>query len=176
MKRIANASMLSNVAISLALLAASVGLTWSLGTEAEAGEPANQSIGGKPFRVSESVKKYCAADPKIMMCAQAMPLLAAMLEEPRDPQWAARVEALIEKSMRVGGKQWIQIRALECRSIHCALEYAVYVNDLDHDVDGSEELERLMDPLTGIVIPEMNSASGKPMMVSVLVWQKRQNN
>ena len=102
-----------------------------------------------------------------------MPLLAAMLAEARDPQWAAPMEALIAKSMRVGGKEWVQIRALECRSTHCALEYAVYLDDLDHDVDGSEELERLMDPLGGIVAPEMPHGSGKPMMVSVLVWKRR---
>lgn len=134
---------------------------------------ANQSVIGKPFRVSDSVSRYCEAGPKIAMCAQAMPLLASMRTEPRDPQWAAPMEALIAKSMRVGGKDWVQIRALECRSTRCALEYAVYVNDLDHDVDGSEELERLMDPQGGIVIPEMSPGSGKPMMVTVLVWQKR---
>jgi len=135
---------------------------------------ANQStVIGKPFRISDSVKEYCEAAPKIMMCEQTLPLLAAMLAEARDPRWAAPMEALIAKSMRVGGKEWVQIRALECRSAHCALEYAVYLDDLDHDVDGSEDLERLMEPLGGIVAPEMNQGLGKPMMVSVLVWKKR---
>lgn len=115
----------------------------------------------------------CAMAPKIMMCEQAMPLLAAMQAETRDPQWAAPMEALIAKSMRVGGKGWAQIRALECRSTHCALEYAVYLDDLDHNADGSEELERLMEPLGGIVAPEMPQGLGKPMMVSVLVWKRR---
>jgi hypothetical protein len=95
-----------------------------------------------------------------------------MRAEPRDPKWAVPMEALIEKFMRLDGKQWVQIRALECRSTYCALEDAVYVDDLDHEVDGSEELERLMDPITGIMVPEMNTASGKPMMVSVLIWRR----
>jgi len=71
--------------------------------------------------------------------------------------------------MRVDGKEWVQIRALECRSTHCALEYAVRVDDLDHDVDGSEELERLAEPVDGVIAAEV----GTRMMVSVLIWQKR---
>jgi len=63
----------------------------------------------------------------------------------------------------------VQIRALECRSTHCALEYAVRVDDLDHDVDGSEELERLVEPVGGVIAPEV----GTRMMVNVLIWQKR---
>jgi hypothetical protein len=157
-------TMLSNLSIALVLV----------GAAAQAREPADQpAVIGKPFRISDSVKKYCEAGPNILMCEQTMPLLAALKAEPRDPKWAVPMEALIEKSMRVGGKEWARIRALECRSTRCALEYAVPVNDLDHDVDGSEELERLMDPLGGIVAPEMNPVLARPMMVSVLVWQKR---
>jgi hypothetical protein len=108
-----------------------------------------------------------------MMCDQALPLLAALRAETRDPQWAAPMEALIAKSMQVGGRQWVQIRALECRRTRCALEYAVDVKDLDHDVDGDQELERLMEPVGGIVAPEVSLLLGKGMMVSVLVWSKR---
>jgi len=173
MKPVSSASKWT-VAIVVGLAGAAGVLAWSFGDEAEAREPANHSaVVGKPFQISDSVKKFCETDAQIMMCEQTMPLLAAMRAEPRDPNWAVPMEALIEKFMRVGGKPWVQIRALECRGTYCALEYAVYVNDLDHDVDGDEELERLLDPLTGIVIPEMDSGSGKPMMVSVLVWRKR---
>jgi len=133
----------------------------ALGLAGAANQP---TVIGKPFRISDSVKEYCEAAPKIMMCEQTEPLLAAMLAETRDPRWAAPMEALIAKSMRVGGKDWVQIRALK---------YAVYLDDLDHDLDGSEDLEQLMEPLGGIVAPEMNQGLGKPMMVSVLVWQKR---
>jgi len=47
------------------------------------------------------------------------------------------------------------------------------VNDLDHDVDGDQELERLMEPVGGIVAPEVSLVLGKGMMVSVLFWSKR---
>jgi hypothetical protein len=108
------------------------------------------------------------------MCEQAMPLLAAMHSEPRDPRWAVPMEALVAKSMQVGGKDWVQIRALECRSTRCALEYAVYVDDLDHDVDGDQDLERLMEPVGGMVAPEVSQGgSGRGLMVSVLFWTKR---
>ena len=131
------------------------------------------AVVGRPFQISDSVKKACAAGPTVTMCEQTLPMLAAMRAEPRNGPWAASMEALIERSMRVGGKQWVQIRALECRTTYCALEYAVDANDLDHDVDGSEELERLLNPLSGIVAPEVNPAAGNSKMVSVLVWHKR---
>jgi hypothetical protein len=158
---------------SISLGLASAVLIWSFGAGAAAGEPANQSgVIGKPFRISDSVKEYCDIRPRPMMCDQALPLLAALRAETRDPRWAAPMEALIAKSMQVGGRQWVQIRSLECRSTRCALEYAVYVNDLDHDVDGNQELERLMEPVGGIVAPEVSLIQGKGMMVSVLIWSK----
>jgi hypothetical protein len=159
------------VAITLGLAGAAVGFTWYFATQAEGREPANHSaVIVKPFQISDSVKEYCGgAAAKSMMCEQIKPLLAAMLSEVREPRWAGPIEALIGKSMRVDGKEWVQIRALECRSTYCALEYAVRVDDLDHDVDGSEELERLVEPVGGIMAPEV----GTRMMVSVLVWQKR---
>ena len=55
-------------------------------------------------------------------------------------------------------------------ALNCALEYAVYLDDLDHDVDGSEELERLMEPLGGIVAPEVPQG-WEARLVSVLVWK-----
>jgi hypothetical protein len=82
------------------------GLTWFFGAHAIAGEPANQfAVVWRPFRISASVKEYCEARPPPMMCEQSMLLLAAMLSEARDPRWAAPMEALIAKSMRVGGKE-----------------------------------------------------------------------
>jgi hypothetical protein len=48
----------------------------------------------------------------------------------------------------------------------------VYVDDLDHDVDGDAELERLMEPVGGIVAPEVKQDFRKGMFVSVLFWTK----
>jgi len=164
----------NKVVIALALMCGGLGLTSLFGGQVEAREPANQfAVIGQTFQISKSVKEYCEVRPEPMMCAQAMPLLAAMRSERRNPQWAAPMEALIAKSMRVGGKEWVQIRALECRSTRCALEYAVYVDDLNHDVDGDQEFERLMEPVGGIVAPEVNQGVGRHMMVSVLFWARR---
>ena len=82
------------------------------------------------------------------------------------------METLIEKSMRVEGKAWIEIRALECRRTLCALEYAVPVGDLSRDVDGSEELDRLVEAVGGVVIPELPSGTGQGKIVTVLLWRK----
>jgi hypothetical protein len=161
-------------ATALGLVITGVGFIWFFGAQANAGDPPNQSaMIGRPFQISKSVMEFCEARPQPMMCEQAMPLLAAMRSEKRDPHWAAPLEALIATSMRVGGKDWVQIRALECRSTHCALEYAVYVDDLNHDVDGDKELERRMEPVGGIVAPELKPGSNRGSMVSVLIWTKR---
>jgi hypothetical protein len=128
---------------------------------------------GKPFKVSDAVTTYCAMQPPLMMCQMFAPQLAEFLAESRDAAWAAPMEKLIVKSMRVGGKQWTEIRALECRRTLCALEYAVPVDDLNHNVDGDADLDRLMEPEGGVMAPELPSGMGAGKMVSVLIWRKR---
>ena len=143
----------------------------ALAAASSSGNP--EDVIGKPFRVSESVKSYCAMQPPVMMCVAFGPQLAEFMREEREASWAVPAEMLIEKSMRVGGQRRVEIRALECRHTLCALEYAVPVDDLDHDADGSEELERLMEPVGGVVVPELPTGSGKGKFVSVLFWRKR---
>jgi hypothetical protein len=138
-----------------------------------AGEtPDRSAVIGRPFKISKSIREYCETAPPPMMCAQAMPLLAAMSSERRDITWAPRMEALIQKSMLVDGKPWIEIRALECRSTRCGLEYAVKVDDLGRDVDGSAELDRLLEPVGGIVAPELGPGLKGGRLVSVIFWTK----
>jgi hypothetical protein len=119
------------------------------------------------------VTQYCATKPIPTMCEVIEPLLAEFLAESRDAKWAAPMETRIAKSMLVDGKPWVEIRALECRRMRCALEYAVSVDDLDHDVDGDAELDRLMEPVGGIMAPEPPSASAKGKLISVLIWRRR---
>jgi hypothetical protein len=152
-----------------------IALVAFLAPPSTAGEPPDQrAVVGQPFRPSKSVLEYCGMKPPPMMCTQALPLLASMSSEARDAAWAARMEALIEKFTRVDGRKWVGIRALECRSTLCALEYAVDVGDLDHEFDGNAELERLMDPIGGIVAPELGPDRRGGRMVSIMIWKKRQ--
>ena len=44
---------------------------------------------------------------------------------------------------------------------------------MDHDADGSEELERLLEPVGGVVVPELPKGPAKGKFVSVLFWRKR---
>jgi hypothetical protein len=135
--------------------------------------PSNQSdVIGKPFRVSASVTDYCASEPRLTMCEAFEPLLAKFLAESRDASWAAPVERLIEASMRVKGKARVLIRALECRRTLCALEYVAFLDDMDFEVDGSEELSRLMEPVGGVMAPELPGKDLRGKMISVLIWRK----
>jgi hypothetical protein len=154
---------------------AGITLAWLAAPDSSAAEPARSQASaiGKPFRVSDSVTRFCATRPIVPMCEAFAPRLAELLAEPRDARWAAPVEALIARSMLVDGKPWVQIRALECRRTLCALEYAVPADDLDHDVDGNAELEQFMEPVSGVVVPEPASGPGKSRMVSVLIWLRR---
>ena len=147
-------------------------LGFLVGQAAYASEAKVSAI-GKPFRVSHSVVRYCAQKPIVTMCEVFEPQMAEFLAESRDAKWAAPMETRIAKSMLVDGKPWAEIRALECRRTRCALEYAVSIDDLDHDVDGDAELDRLMDPAGGVVVPEPPSDSGKGKMISVLIWRRR---
>lgn len=134
--------------------------------------PPNQSRIGAPFRVSDSVTTYCSEPSTLMMCEAFKPQIAEFLAQKRDAAWARTIEPLIEKSMLVKGKPRAVIRALECRRTMCALEYAVFVDDLDHDVDGNQELSRLMEPVGGVMAPELPGADGRAKIVSVLIWRK----
>ena len=134
--------------------------------------PNQSGVIGKPFHVSASVTAFCALKPPAPMCEAFAPQLAEFLAESRDDRWAAPVERLIAKSMLVKGKPWAQIRALECRRTRCALEYAVNAKDLGADVDGNEELDRLMESTGGVMVPDPSSTSGGGMLVSVLIWRK----
>lgn len=157
------------------VLVASVMLAWVAGFDSIAGESQGDqpAVIGKPFRVSASVTSYCAMQPRLMMCEAFEPQLAEFLAETRDARWAAPVERLIARSMLVNGRPWAQIRALECRSTRCALEYAVAVDDLGRDVDGDEELDKLMEPVGGVaLVPELPAGPGKGVFVNVLIWRK----
>jgi hypothetical protein len=162
--------------LTIPAMVAVVMLTWLSGLVSTAGETRRDqsAVIGKTFRISDAVSAYCAMKPVVMMCEAFAPQLAEFLAEPRDAEWAAPVERLIAKSMLVDGRRWAEIRALECRRTRCALEYAVSTEDLGRNVDGDAELDRLMEPIGGVMAPELTSGSAKGgMWVSVLIWRKR---
>ncbi len=146
-----------------------------LATVSSAAETQNELPGtiGKPFRVSASVTEYCSMKPPLMMCELYAPVLAEFFAETRDARWAPPVEILIFKSMLVKGLPRSEIRALECRRTYCALEYAVEVDDMEHNIDGNDELDKLMEPVTGVMAPELPTNRRRGKIVSVLIWRKR---
>jgi hypothetical protein len=156
------------------MFVAAVTLVWLLALDSTAASATrNLSTIGRPFRVSKSVTEFCAMKPVPVMCETFKPQLAELLAEARDVQWAPPMEKLIAKSMLMNGRPWVEIRALECRRVRCALDYAVSVDDLNHTVDGNAELDQLMEPEGGVTVPEPASGSSKGMMVSVIIWRTR---
>lgn len=82
------------------------------------------SVVGRPFPVSESVKTYCHKDVvnrRPSLCLDVFDLLPQFSREPRDPKWAAEMEAdLGEIVTNEPGDH--TIRVIECRRTLCAME------------------------------------------------------
>ena len=135
--------------------------------------PPNQSVVGRPFRVSAAVTTYCAELAGLAMCEAFKPQITEFFAEKREADWARAVEPLIARSLLVRGKSWAVIRSLECRRTLCALEYAVFTDDLDREADGSEELARQVEPTGGVMAPELPGSDGRAKIVSVLIFRKR---
>lgn len=80
----------------------------------------DQSVVGRPFEISESVINRCKED--VIECPLVMASVAKMTAEPRDIQWAKKMEERLQAAadMEVAG-QYV-IRNLECRTSTCIVE------------------------------------------------------
>jgi len=133
----------------------------SLGHVADAKEQLNRSMVGLPFERSPSVVNSCD-HVRNDLCKQLDRFLERMSAEPRDPDWAPRMEQFIVRSLAVEEEGALRIRALECRKTRCALEVASEaqqygiqktwdLGDVDLKETGAAALGAERDPSTGLV-------------------------
>lgn len=81
---------------------------------------------GRPFRVSKSIENDCKwmlQQGSSEACDDTHEFLKEMAEEPRDPNWANRMEKQLRHYVATETPGF-DIRALECRESRCALEVA----------------------------------------------------
>jgi hypothetical protein len=81
----------------------------------------DQSVVGRPFEISESVINGCKAIV-IEECRVVMASVAKMAAEPRDTQWAKKMEERLQTAADMEGGGKYLIRNLECRTSTCIVE------------------------------------------------------
>jgi hypothetical protein len=85
----------------------------------------DKSVKGQTFEISASVKEGCKSDT--IECPLVMASVKRMAEEPRDIDWAAKMEATIQSAFDSQGSDKFVIRNVECRTSICILEVEVHV-------------------------------------------------
>jgi hypothetical protein len=125
------------------------------------------------LQIPQEIRAQCQPPNSALACEDVQEFLDAMNAESRDDNWAKAMEARIRKAMRVEGKDFVEVRELQCRRARCVLVYSHPRKDVDPQFDGDESLDKLMDVRTGAVGHETAPGGGSPKAVSLLAWQKR---
>jgi hypothetical protein len=84
----------------------------------------DESVVGQVFQVSDSVKEGCKSDT--IECPLVMASVARMAKEPRDIDWAPRMEEKLQAAVDMQGPGKYVIRNVECRTSTCILEVEVH--------------------------------------------------
>jgi hypothetical protein len=84
----------------------------------------DRSVKGQTFEISTSVKEGCKSDT--VECPLVMTSVRRMAEEPRDLDWAAKMEATIQSAFDSQGPDKYVVRNVECRTSICILEVEVH--------------------------------------------------
>ena len=87
----------------------------------------DNSVVGRPFEISSSVREGCKSDT--IECPLVMESVAKMVKEPRDIEWAARMEETLQAAVDSGNAGKYSIRNVEGRTSTCILEIEVRVPD-----------------------------------------------
>jgi hypothetical protein len=87
----------------------------------------DESVVGQAFQISASVRDGCVGEN--IECPLVMASVAKMVSEPRDIEWAARMEEILQAAADKAGYGKFSIRNVECRASICILEIAVRVHE-----------------------------------------------
>jgi hypothetical protein len=80
----------------------------------------DESVVDQPFQISSSIREGCKSDT--IECPLVMASAARMAKEPRDIDWAAKMEERIQAAVDMQAAGNFVIRNLECRTSICILE------------------------------------------------------
>jgi hypothetical protein len=129
----------------------------------------DRSVVGQPFQLSPSVIQSCKSDG--VECRLMMKSVAEMVQQPRDIDWATRMEAKLQASVDVEGPDKYVIRNLECRTSTCLLEVEVRVPGA---------FPRYQDAITAALMPNVmvqgepeQDSSGGRLIVELMDFKRR---
>lgn len=106
------------------------------------------------FQLSATLRNFCSQD-QILMCQQTNAFVAAMAEAARDDTWASDTEVQLRRAFEDAGQGKVEVRALQCRSTRCALEYAIDMKAIQAGFEMNPEFPASIEPATGAFTYEL---------------------
>jgi hypothetical protein len=130
----------------------------------------DESVVGQAFQVSASVREGCTRDA--IECPLVMDSVARMIKEPRDIDWAAKMEEKIQGAVDIQGPGKYVIRNLECRTSICILEVEIHVPGAFNGRYEDAIFSSLRPNALTIGVPEYDP-SGVPFSVELMDFARR---
>jgi hypothetical protein len=129
----------------------------------------DKSVIGQPFEISASVKAVCKYDT--IECPLVMASVKRMAEEPRDVDWAAKMEATIQSAFDSEGPGKFVIRNVECRTSICILEVEVHVQGTSIRYESA--ISSSLRPHAMTFAPRVYDSSGESYSVELMDFERR---
>ena len=138
-------------------------------SDARAPSRIDQAVVGQPFQISASLKEGCKSDT--VECPLVMASVARMVNEPRDIDWAIKMEEKIQSAVDKQRPGRYVIRNLECRTTTCILEVESHDGSFVARYDGAITSSLRPNGLT-IGVSEYDS-SGASYRLELMDFERR---
>jgi len=128
----------------------------------------DESVRGQTFDISASIKQGCKSDH--IECPLVMASVGKMVKEPRDMDWAAKMEATIQSAFDSQGSGNYVIRNVECRTSICILEVEGHVPEATNRYEGAIVSSLRAHALTSV---REHDSSGASYRVELMDFERR---
>jgi hypothetical protein len=128
----------------------------------------DNSVEGQSFEISASIKQGCKSDH--IECPLVMASVGKMVKEPRDMDWAAKMEATIQSAFDSQGSDKYVIRNVECRTSICILEVEGHVPEATNRYEGAIVFSLRPHALTSV---REHDSSGASYRVELMDFERR---
>ncbi|MEZ5499800.1 MAG: hypothetical protein R3E77_10275 [Steroidobacteraceae bacterium] len=126
---------------------------------------------GRPFPLSASIQRSCA-EIYHDTCTPIFERLDRFQNEPRDPEWASRIEDRLRQLVGTVAAGQATVRQVECRTTLCAMEVEWRYKNMMLDTWQDEVLRREVLE-TGAIVGFENSNSEEKLQVTFEVYFRR---
>jgi hypothetical protein len=127
---------------------------------------------GRPFPLSESVRRFCAGHQAgTVDCPELMEFLAKFSEEPRDEAWANSIEQRMRLLVTQSRPTDARVRQVECRTNKCVLEIEAPDEFVLNEFGSDPLLKRELNEWIGDLGFEYEN--GRTVVVTVCTFYRR---